>query len=86
MADEQKPDEKKPRVLTEEDLLKKLDDDLVSRFFHFEELAKRILSHDGRTAYQREEVNHMAQMLLLLDIARGGSGWNRFRSRYAGNY
>jgi hypothetical protein len=87
MADEQKPDEQKPELLGE-DFTKKLDDDLVSRFYHFEELAVRILSHDGKTAYQQDEVNHMAEMLLLLDIATHPRqiSFSRFRARYAGSY
>ncbi len=35
-------------------------------------------------SYDPAEVRHLAEMLLLLDIARGSPA-GRFRSRYAGN-
>jgi hypothetical protein len=41
---------------------------------------------DERGAFDGAAVRHMAEMLLLLDIARGNVGFSRFRARYAGSY
>lgn len=65
------------------------DDELVARWQHFYSLALRMISHDGQDSYSSADVQHFAEMLLLLDIARGnasGIGYTRFRARYAGNY
>jgi len=71
-----------------EDTQKMLDDELVARWRHFEDLAYRMLVGDPQSTqpvqYDPREVRHLAEMLLLLDIARGST--NRFRARYAGNY
>jgi hypothetical protein len=65
--------------------LKQRDDELVARWQHFYRLAVRMISHDGQESYSPVDVQHFAEMLLLLDIARGSS-YSRFRSRYAGNF
>ena len=74
-----------------EDTQTVLDNALVARAQHFEQLAKRILSHDGEDVnYSDADARHLAEMLLLLDIAHGDrgkpGGFFRFRSRYGGNY
>jgi hypothetical protein len=91
MADEQE----KPEELTEtpEEALrrweKERDDALVGRYLHFEDLAVRMLSHEGKRVADPAEVRHMALILLLgMDSPGGllGMGFHRFRSRYAGSY
>jgi hypothetical protein len=64
------------------------DDEIVEKYRHFQALAFRILvgeitSQEKPSALMSGEVRHMAQMLLLLDIARG-EPFRRFRSRYTG--
>ena len=77
------------REEAEKALAKQRDEELVEKYRHFQALAFRMVVGDpqpGETfSFDEKEVRHMAEMLLLLDIARG-SNWSRFRSRYAGNY
>jgi hypothetical protein len=86
-------DEPKPLPRTQEEAeleaQKMRDDALVARWQHYHDLAYRMLVGDGTAAqscFDPVEVRHFAEMLLLLDIARSGSGFTRFTSRYAGNY
>lgn len=62
------------------------EDSLVEKYRDFERLAVRIVSQDGTRDYDSAYVNHMAEMLLLIDIVTPQSPFFRFRSRYAGNY
>jgi hypothetical protein len=59
------------------------DDEIVEKYRHFESLAWRILGDDGKRGCDPADVQHMAEMMLLLDIARGAP-FRRFRSRYSG--
>jgi hypothetical protein len=74
----------------EERWQKMYEDGLVAKAIRFERLARRILSRDVELPpgfsddFSPADVRHLAEMLLLLDIARGSS-FTRFRSRYAGN-
>ena len=65
------------------------DDELVEKYRHFQALAFRMLVGDpkqGETfSFDEKEVRHMAEMLLLLDIARG-EPVVRFRARYGKYY
>jgi hypothetical protein len=65
------------------------DDELIEKYRHFQALAFRMLVGDpqpGETfSFDEKEVRHMAEMLLLLDIARGEPVY-RFRSRYGRYY
>jgi hypothetical protein len=63
---------------------KLLDDELVTRWQHYHHVAWRMISQEGRESYDPVEVRHFAEMLLLLDIARGGDAFSRFRARYGG--
>jgi hypothetical protein len=81
----------------EERRQKEYDDALVARYRHYRELAFRMIVGElekptpGHPVslpqkYDERELRHLAEMLFLLDISRGGNSFTRFRSRYAGNY
>jgi len=87
--EERKPPTPEELKAAEERWQKIYEDGLVAKAQRFELLARRILSHDAETPgfsddVSSADVRHLAEMLLLLDIARGSS-FTRFRSRYAGN-
>jgi hypothetical protein len=87
--EERKPPTPEELKAAEERWQKIYEDGLVAKALRFEHLARRILSHGIEMPGFADDVSpadvrHLAEMLLLLDIARGNS-FTRFRSRYAGN-
>lgn len=91
MAEEEpKPPTPEELKAAQERLQKSLDDALVKRFRHYQQLASRMIVGDVEPPAPMplgtaERIEHMAEMLLLLDVATGTTAM-RFRSRYAGNY
>jgi len=88
MAEEELKPPTPEQLKAEKERWQKMNDDaLVARWQHFEGLAMRMLAIPGdeRGAFDAAAVRHLAEMLLLLDIARGGNSFTRFRSRYGGN-
>jgi len=90
MSEEERKAPTPEELKAEEERWQKIyEDGLVAKALRFEALALRILSHDGEKAglsdYDSADVRHLAEMLLLVDIARGGMSFTRFRSRYAGS-
>lgn len=69
------------------DWQKLADDAAISRYGHFQGLARRMLSQDGTDLnFTEAEVRHLTEMLFLIDISTGHTAFWRFRSRYGGNY
>lgn len=72
------------------------DDLLIERYRRYQQIAFRMIVGELKKptpghpvmlpSYDEGEVRHMAEMLLLLDIASGATSFSRFRARYGGNY